>query len=243
MFSVTKSFTGTLLLMLMEQGRIDASKAVVEYLPELRDTAFADATVQQVLNMTNSIAYDDPESDIGKFIAAMYLGGEGLYSHLQSLERKAPDLEHGEAFHYATPDSEVLGWIIRRATGMTLADVLYEMIWSKLGTEFEAHYWIDPMGIEMAGGGLSMALRDAARFGQMILDDGKANGERVVSAGIAERIRTQANQEVFNRDHGDPWYGQVAIGYHDQWWSYAGVDAVTGPGIHSSFTSTRSATW
>jgi CubicO group peptidase (beta-lactamase class C family) len=87
----------------------------------------------------------------------------------------------------------------------------------------------------MAGGGLSMTLRDAARFGQMILDDGQANGEQVLSADIAQRIKTPRNQATFNRYYQDAWYGSVAQGYHDQWWSYAGVDAVAALGVHGQF--------
>ncbi|MFT4767639.1 MAG: CubicO group peptidase (beta-lactamase class C family) [Glaciecola sp.] len=239
MFSVTKSFTGAMILQLMEQGAIDGTKTVASYVPELSQTAFGDATVQQVMDMTNSIAYDetydDPNSDIANFLTSMYLGGEGLYSHLQSLTSKQLGFEHGEAFHYVTPDPEVLGWIIRRIEGQTLADVIYQRLWSKLGTEFEAHYWVDPTGVEMAGGGLSMTLRDAARFGQMILDDGQANGEQVLSADIAQRIKTPRNQATFNRYYQDAWYGSVAQGYHDQWWSYAGVDAVAALGVHGQF--------
>jgi CubicO group peptidase (beta-lactamase class C family) len=239
MFSVTKSFTGAMMLELMEQGRVDASKPVAAYLPELGQTAFGDASVQQVLDMSNSIAYDetydDPQSDISNFLRAMYLGGEGLYGHLQSLRQKQAGFEHGDAFHYVTPDPEVLGWIIRRSEEQTLAEVMYQRIWSKLGTEFEAHYWLDPTGVEMAGGGLSMTLRDAARFGQMILNDGDANGEQVLSKAITRRIKKPRNQAIFNRYYQDDWYGNVAQDYHDQWWSYAGVDAVAALGVHGQF--------
>jgi len=239
MFSVTKSFTGTLMLMLMEERRVDGNKTVAEYLPELKQSAFADATVQQVMDMTNAIAYDetydDPESDIAGFLAAMYPGGEGLYANLQGLTRQHPKLKHGQAFHYVTPDPEVLGWIIRRITGQNLAEAMQERIWSKLGTEHEGNYWLDPLGVEMAGGGLSISLRDAARFGQMILDDGMANGQRVLSPALAQRIKTPRNQQVFNRYYQDAWYEQVTEDYHDQWWSYAGVDAVVALGIHGQF--------
>ncbi|MHA7817981.1 MAG: serine hydrolase domain-containing protein [Pseudohaliea sp.] len=239
MFSVTKSFTGAMMLTLMEQGLVDGARVVRDYLPELADTAFGDATVQQVMDMTNSIAYDetydDPESDISRFITAMYPGGEGLHAHLQGLEDKLPALAHGEAFHYVTPDPEVLGWIIRRVTGMTLAEAMYTLIWSRLGTESEASYWVDPLGIEMAGGGLSLTLRDAARFGQMILDDGQAGGVQVLPPAVASRIRTHRNHSAFGRYYEDPWYGEVATAYHDQWWSYRGVDAVAALGIHGQF--------
>ena len=118
MFSVTKSFTGTMMLMLIEQGRVDGAASVSEYIPELAETAFGDATIQHLLDMTNSISYvedyTNPESDIGRFLNAMMPGGEGLYSHLISLTGPNKKFKHGEAFHYVTPIPEVLGWIIRR---------------------------------------------------------------------------------------------------------------------------------
>ncbi len=239
MFSVTKSFTGTMVLMLMEQGRIDASSLVAEYLPELKDTAFGDATVQQMLDMTNSINYVEdyyqPDAHITGFLDAMLPGGEGLYSNLQTLTEQHEKFAHGEAFHYVTPDPEVLGWIIRRVTGGNLAEALHEMIWAPLGAEHEGYYWLDFHGVEMAGGGLAITLRDAARFGQMILQDGSYNGRQVVSENIAQRIKTKRNLDKINLYYNDPWFELVADSYHDQWWGYAGVDAVAGLGIHGQF--------
>ena len=239
MFSVTKSFTGTMMLMLMEEGLVDGNATVGSYLPELADTAFGDATVQQMLDMTNSIEYNedyyDPDADITGFLTAMLPGGEGLYSNLQGLKKKNPKFSHGEAFHYVTPDPEVLGWIIRRVTGENLARALRRLIWSNLGVGQEAYYWLDFHGVEMAGGGLAITLRDAARFGQMILQDGRYNGKQVVSTAIARRIKRQRNAELFNRYYNDPWYEEVAASYHDQWWGYAGVNAVAALGIHGQF--------
>ena len=239
MFSVTKSLTGSVMLQLFEEGRVEADASISTYISELKDSAFGDATVQQVMDMTNSIAYDetydDPESDIARFIAAFFPGGEGIYSHLGSLTDKTDGLEHGDAFHYVTPDPEVLGWIIRRVTGKTLAQNVQERIWGPMGAEYAAYYWVDSHGVEMAGGGISMTLRDAARFGQMILNDGEANGSQVFSAAIAQRIKTPRNQVVFNKYYEDDWYGEVAEDYHDQWWSYKNEDAVVALGIHGQF--------
>ncbi len=236
MYSVTKSFVGTMMLMLMEQGLVDPAKPVEHYIPELSDSAFGDATVQQMLDMTNSISftevYTDPKSDIGQFGYAFSPGGEGLYTYLQSLTRHDEKFKHGEAFHYVTPDPEVLAWIIRRVTGKSLAAVMEEFIWTPLGAEHAGNYWLDFHGTEMAGGGLSISLRDAARFGQMILQDGKFNGRQVVSSTIAKRIKTKKNFEQFTRFYDDAWYGEVADSYHDQWWGYTGVDAVAAIGVH-----------
>lgn len=239
MFSVTKSLTSTLMLMLAEERRLDLTKPVSAYLPELTDTAYGDASVQQVMDMTNSIAYDetydDPDSDIARYFAAISPGGEGLYSYLSSLGSKLPNYEHGEAFRYVTPSTEVLGWIIRRVSGQSLAQHLEEQIWVPMGSEYEANIMVDPMGIELAGAGMSMTLRDAARFGQMILLDGRANGGQVVPVSVAQRIKTTRNVAEFTRYYDDPWYGGIAEAYHDQWWSYRDADAVAALGIHGQF--------
>jgi len=239
MFSVTKSFTGTMMLILIEQGRVAANATVANYIPELARSAFGDATVQQMLDMTNSILYiedySDPDAHIAGFLEAMMPGGEGLYSNLQSLTEYDKKFQHGDAFHYVTPDPEVLGWIIRRVTGLTLAEALHELIWAPLGAEREGYYWLDGYGTEMAGGGLSITLRDAARFGQMILQDGQYNGRQILSAEVAQRIKTKKNFEQFNRYYNDPWYEKIADSYHDQWWGFAGVDAVAAWGVHGQF--------
>jgi hypothetical protein len=241
MFSVTKSFTGTLALMLMEEGKLDATKTVAGYVPELAGTAFADATVQQVLNMTNSIefdeTYDDPKSDITRFAAAFSSCDGSVYSYLQTLKKPNAQFAHGKAFHYVTPDPEVLGWIIRRVTGKNLAQVLEEKIWSKLGTDQDGYYWVDSQGTEMAGGGYNITLRDGARFGQMILDDGKFNGQQILSAAIAKRIKQPGDHEVFGRFYkNDPWYQSVGFAYHDQWWTFNNSHkAVSALGIHGQY--------
>ena len=161
MFSVTKSFTSALILTLAEEGLIDLSETVSRYVSALAETAYGDATVQHVMDMTNSIqydeTYDDPESDIGRYFAALAPGGRGLYHHLTTLDKQLSGYAHGEAFQYVTPDTEVLGWIIRSVTGLSLAENLESRIWKPMGAEYPAHYMLDPVGIELAGAGLSMS--------------------------------------------------------------------------------------
>ena len=240
MFSVTKSFTGAMALMLIEQGLIDETKTVRDYVPELADSAFGDATIRHILDMTNSIEYIEdyynPDAHITGFLNALMPGGEGLYSNLRTLTEKDNRFSHGDAFHYVTPDPEVLGWIIRRVTGTPLVSSLHNMIWAPIGAEHEGYYWLDSHGVEMVGGGLAITLRDAARFGQMVLQDGHYNNRQVVSADIARRIKSKRNAEIFARYYEDDPSGlEVYDSYHDQWWGYAGVNAVAGIGIHGQY--------
>jgi CubicO group peptidase (beta-lactamase class C family) len=239
MFSVTKSLTGTMALMLMDKGDLDEHALVGSILPELADTAFGDATARQVLDMTVSVAYDEtyaePDSDIGRFLTAMLPGGEGLHAHLAGLSAKDAGAAHGDGFMYATPITEVLAWIVRRVSGLTLAEALESMIWRPLGTETEAYYWLDFHGVEMGGGGLCATARDLARFGRTIANGGLSDGRRVLPEAVATRILSRRNSDLFATRQEEPWYGEVGAGYHDQWWSYAGGNAVTGIGIFGQF--------
>lgn len=246
MFSATKSFVGTLMLTLLEQGQVDASKPVAFYLPELTGSAFADATVQQVLDMTTSIQfreiYDDPTSEIGLYGMVFGIGGpepadydgpRTIYELLPALKKKE---RHGEAFHYVTPNTDVLAWIVSRVTGKRLSTLLEELIWQPLGMERDAYLWLDRSATEMAGGGLNITARDAARFGQMILQGGYANGQQIIPKSVAARILKPGNPKLFGLAYEDPWYGDVAYAYHDQWWTFNNAHkAVAAIGVHGQY--------
>lgn len=239
MFSVTKSLTSIMALTMIDRGALREDAIVAEYLPELSSTAFGDATLRQVLDMTISVDYDEtygePNSDISRFLGAMLPGGAGVHAHLAGLTRKVAGVGHGNGFMYVTPITEVLAWIVRRVSGMTLADALEDMVWRRLGAETEAYYWLDSQGVEMGGGGLCMTARDAARLGLAILRGGVLGGRRVLPASVTERILTKRNMDLFSARQSDPWYGAVGDCYHDQWWGYADSSAAVAIGIFGQF--------
>lgn len=250
MFSATKSFVGTLVLLLIEEGKVDPAKPVSAYVPELAASAFGDATVQQVLDMTNAISYaeiyDDPNSDIARYGRVFGLSGEPppgyegpmtIYDYLPTLRKKG---NHGEAFHYVTPNTDVLGWIIRRVSGKSVDANIAEWFWQPMGAERDGYIWLDREGSEMAGGGLNITARDAARFGWMIVDGGRFNGRQIIPERVARRILTPGDQQIFTAYYGQfpgtDWYGKVVNSYHDQWWSFANAHgAVSAIGVHGQY--------
>jgi CubicO group peptidase (beta-lactamase class C family) len=247
MFSATKSFIGTLTRMLVEEGQIDPARTMGSYIPELKGSAFEDATVQQVLDMTTSIefseVYADPNADIWAYGFVFGISDvldpaqrkSSIFEYLPTLG-KMKQYAHGDAFHYVTPNTDVLGWLLSRVSGQSIAELLATRFWQPMGMERDAYVWLDRSGREMAGGGLNMTARDAARFGQMVLQGGEYNGVQVVSPAVARRILTPGNAETFSRLYNDPWYTQVGHSYHDQWWSFNNPHkAVSAIGVHGQF--------
>lgn len=194
-FSVTKSFIGVVAASLVLEGRLDADAAVSRYLPELAASGFGDATVRQLLDMTTGLnyteVYADPASDVHKLRMASgrfartpgYTGPLTTADYLVTVPKQGA---HGQRFAYKTPNSEVLGWLIRRVTGTPLADVLAERIWARRGMEQDGYFSIDTAGAPSAGGGFSLGLRDMARFGEMMRLGGRYNGRQIVPAAVRE---------------------------------------------------------
>jgi CubicO group peptidase (beta-lactamase class C family) len=224
LMSVTKSFTGLLGAMLAAEGKIDPAAPVVKYVPELKDSAYGDATVRQVMDMTVGVkyseAYNDPNAEIWAYARAAellprapdYKGPGTIYEFLTTLQKEG---EHGKAFAYKTVNSEVLGWIIKRASGQSVSDLLSERIWRKLGAQDDAYYAVDGIGVEAAGGGLNTTLRDLARFGEMMRNKGKYNGRQIVPAAVVAEIQRGASRDDFAKA------GYTTLpgwSYKDMWW-------------------------
>ena len=222
--SVTKSVVGTLGAMLVAEGQIDPNKRVAEYVPELASSAFGNATVRQVLDMTTGLKYSedyaDPNAEVWAHANAGsplpkpkdYSGPRSYYEFLQTVK---PQGEHGEAFAYKTINTDVLGWVIARVTGRNVAQLMSERIWSRLGAEQDAYFTVDSIGTPFAGGGLNTGLRDLARFGEMLRNDGRFNGQQIVPKAVVEDIRLGADKQAFAKAGYDLLKGWS---YRSMWW-------------------------
>ena len=230
MQSVTKSFVGTLACILMEQKRLNPDKLVEDYVPELGHSGYGDATVRQVLDMTTSILYQENYGVVSELTMHEASAGwrprtgqlEGLPESqalfLQSL-RKEPGRKHGERFAYISCNTDVLGWIMERATGERLPQLFSDLIWSHLGAEENAYMLVDSWGLSAASGGLNASLRDLGRFGQMMLQGGNYNGHQFLSETTIKDIRTNGSRNLWKRGEGSGiGYLMPKGSYRNQWW-------------------------
>ncbi|WPH20212.1 serine hydrolase domain-containing protein [Variovorax paradoxus] len=223
--SVTKSFVGTLAAILADEGRLDPSAPVTRYLPELKDTAYGDATVRQVMDMTIGVHYSenyaDPKAEVWDYARAggmlaqgpNYTGPKSFYEFLATLKKEGA---HDAAFAYKTVNAEVLAWMLRRASGQSLADLLSEKIWRRIGAEQDAYFMVDRIGTESGGGGLNTVLRDLARFGETMRNGGRApNGQQAIPKAVVEDIARGADPAKFAKA------GYALLpgwSYRNMWW-------------------------
>ncbi len=205
-FSVTKSFIGLLAATLIHEGTLDENAPVTRYVAELKGSAFAQATLRQLLDMTTGLDYSenyaDPAAHIHQHARAGgllarepgYAGPESFYDYLKTVR---PLGAHGQGFSYKTVNTDTLGWVLRRATGLHLAELLSQRLWQPLGAEQDAFFTLDSHGTDFAGGGLNTCLRDLARVGEMMRNGGHFNGRQIVPAAVVMAIERGADPAHF----------------------------------------------
>jgi CubicO group peptidase (beta-lactamase class C family) len=226
MFSATKSMAGLMAAVAIEEGKLDGTARVDSILPELTNSAWAAATVRQVLDMTDGVQfteiYTDPRSDIFSYIGAMgwapdlQVAGKprGIQAMLATLKTVHPE-PRGTAFRYSSPATDVTAWLAARATGMSLTAWLQQRIWNRLGMEHDGNVMLDPVGTEVAFAGLSASARDVARIGQMLLQKGRIGNEQIIPASVVNDLIQGGDTKAFEAavmPHRKGW------SYRSQWW-------------------------
>lgn len=237
--SITKSFVGTLAAMLVADGELDPGLRVADYVPELAASAFGDATVRQVMDMTTGIRfredYADPSAEIWAHAAAGnplpkpadFTGPRTYHQFLQMVQRQG---RHGDAFAYKTANTDVLGWILARVTGRSVAQLLADRIWSHLGAEHDAYFSVDSIGTPFAGGGFNASLRDLARFGEMMRNGGRWHGRQIVPEAAVADIRRGGSPEDFAKAGYELLPGWS---YRSMWWiTHDDHGAFAARGVH-----------
>jgi CubicO group peptidase (beta-lactamase class C family) len=187
LMSVSKSLVGCVAGVLIDRGLLDPDALVTTYVPEVSTSGYAGATVRNLLDMRTGAAfreaYTDPDAEVRVMERSMgwrpFLNGDpiGAYAYLATLGSAGP---HGDAFTYRSADTDMLGWVCERASGVRMADLVSRHIWEPMGAEADAEIACDMVGSAIHDGGISAVARDLARFGQMLLDGGRAQGRQIV---------------------------------------------------------------
>lgn len=226
LFSLTKSVTSILVGIAVEEGVLALDDLAVAYRPELAGTAYDGATIEHLLQMRSgadfSEDYADPDSAIGRFERVVTAGGS-LLDVARSVSRAAAP---GELFNYSTMDSQVLGWALEAATGMSLPEYTAERLWAPIGAEHDAYHLLTRGSPRSAlgGGSLNATVRDMARVGLLMARGGEVDGVQVVPRKWVDRNRN-GDQGTLGADY-PPHYG-----YANHWWTLDG-GAFTGLGMH-----------
>src|SRR5215475_11742721 len=219
-FSVTKSITSTLVGAAIQDGKIKSlDDAVTLYIPELKGSAYEGVTIRQLLTMSSGVKwnedYTDRNSDVARAGAIMLdTGVNPIVSYMRRLPRER---EPGSTFHYNTGETDLVGILVSNAVGKSLSDYLSEKIWKSYGMERDAVWMVDVANHERGGCCLAMTLGDYARFGQFILEGGKAGGRPVVPEGW---VREATTARITN--------GGPPGGYGYLWWIGANGYAAAG---------------
>jgi CubicO group peptidase (beta-lactamase class C family) len=210
-FSVAKSVTSTLLGIALQRGDIRSlDDTLGTYIPELRDSAYAKVTVQQLLTMTSGVRWNEDYADAKSDVAQMYLhpcvdGQAHILTYLKKQPRQWPAGTH---WNYNTAETDLLGILVQRATHRSLAAYLADTIWKPYGMAADA-YWVKDEcdGSDTGGSGLSATLGDYARLGQFMLDGGRIAGKPVVAkAWLDGALRRQENVDNPDRGYGYLWW-------------------------------------
>lgn len=197
LMSVSKSLTSAVFGQYVARGDVDVDEPVARYVAALEGSAYGDATVQQTLDMTVAVAYDeaydDPRSAVQRhdrsagWRATRAGDPTGVREFLTTLRK---DGDHGRAFRYCSANTDVLAWILEEVSGRPFSELLSTELWAPLGAETDAFATVDAEGFVFANAGICTTLRDLARFGRMLLDGGTgADGSQLVPRAWIDDVR------------------------------------------------------
>ena len=214
--SIGKSFVSALFGIALSEGAITSvDDPLGTYIPAFRGTALEDIPLKACLQMASGIDFDE-ENDMNLFSLKTLLGVPAIRAIAKYGVQEKPFTRR----RYQSINTEILGEVIVQATGKSLAAYMEEKLWTQIGVQHDA-YWTLNNEKELAMGGLSISLRDYARFARLYLHNGRYNGKQILPAQWIKDSLDASAPYAKPHANGIPY---DALGYGYQWWIPAGSE-------------------
>ena len=208
--SMGKSFVSALMGIAVSEGYIDSvDDPLGKYIPEFVGTELESIPIKACLQMASGIDFDE-DTDMSGYSLRTLMGIPAM----KVIAKYGVQEEPFTYRRYLSINTEILGQVIKNATGQGLGPYMEEKLWKRIGSAHDA-YWTLSNGTELANGGLSISLRDYARFARLYLNEGNYNGQQILPKHWVRDsldIRAEYSKPGANND------GYNAIGYGYQWW-------------------------
>jgi CubicO group peptidase (beta-lactamase class C family) len=242
LMSVSKSLLGLLAGVLASRGALEPDRFVTGVIPEVAGTAYEGATIRHLLDMRAGVAFDeDYLATSGPIIAYRKAGGwnplgpgdtpADLRSFYRELTKSAGP--HGGPFNYVSPNTDLLGWVIERATGERFADLMAALLWKPMGAARSAYITVDRLGAPRCAGGMCTTVRDLARVGQLIVEGGARGGTQIVPESWIDDITRNGDPGAWTAGSFTSYYPGLPIRYRSKWYVLDGeAPLLFGLGIH-----------
>ncbi|RJF74330.1 serine hydrolase domain-containing protein [Rhodopseudomonas palustris] len=219
--SASKSITGLIAGILADRSTLDLEAEVTTVLPEIAGTAYAGATLRQMLDMRTGIVLDieatrDYAAAAGWDALAPDQPASDLKSFYQNLAIKPQP--HGGSFRYASANTDLLGWAIERASGHRFAELVSELLWRPLGAEQPASITLDRGGLARTTGGFSMTARDFARLGQLLQGGGARDGRPVVPPAWVDDLWRNGDRAAWKTGEWQKLFPYRRMSYRGGWY-------------------------
>ena len=234
LMSVSKSMLGLLVGQLVGHGVLDVELQALHYLPELEQTGYRAATVRDLLDMRSGILFDeDYLATSGAIIEYRKAQGwnplapgdaaSDLRSFIQTMSQcEGSPGSQGGRFHYQSPNTDLLGWLIERATGRRYADLFSTMFWRPLGAVRSGYITVDRLGAPRCAGGMCFTARDLARVGLLVAQGGKREGVSIVPETWLQDIANNGDPGAWARGDFAPYFPSIAMSYRSKWYTQQG---------------------
>jgi len=217
--SMAKTVVAMLVGVALSEGRIKSIDDKAEqYVPGLKGHPYGETLLRHLLTMSSGVKFSenyDGKDDVSVLARLTFYqqGAGGVETMLPFKERARPA---GERFSYASAETQVLGLVLRGATGKPVAGYLSEKIWQPMGAEADASWLVDKGGYEIAYCCLQATLRDYARLGMLLANGGTLDGKQIIPA---EWVRAATTPEA---EHLKPGRATPFNGYGYQTWLVGG---------------------